>query len=141
MATVTRVNGGGQGMTAAQQEKQLAALQEGGRLTEALKVAKTLATLRGEAQGADHWQTVDARFEVDAIRCLLRQGEPAQKDYARSFALERQADALMERGRYREAQPLLEKVLAIRRTLLVEVGLLVGALALAATLSQTAPPR
>jgi copper transport protein len=32
-------------------------------------------------------------------------------------------------------------VAAIRRTLLVEVGLLVGALALAATLSQTAPPR
>jgi hypothetical protein len=47
---------------AAEQEKKLAQLQEGGLLATALKVAEALTELRSRVQGADHWQTVDARF-------------------------------------------------------------------------------
>jgi hypothetical protein len=105
---------------AAEQEKELAQLQQAGRLTEALQVAEALAELRSRKQGTDHWQAVDARMEVEVLRRVLRQSEQGQKDYARSLELHRQGIELLNRGRYREAQPLLENVLALHRSILGE---------------------
>jgi CHAT domain-containing protein/tetratricopeptide (TPR) repeat protein len=105
---------------AAQLEKKLDQLHQAGQLAEALEVAEALAQLRRKVQGADHWQTVNARFKAEALRRVLCQGEQQQKDYARSQGLQRQADELVSKGRYPQAQPLLEKVLAIRRKVLGE---------------------
>jgi tetratricopeptide (TPR) repeat protein len=102
------------------QEKHLDELQEAGKFAEALKVAEALAELRGKAQGADHWQAANARGQVDALRRVLRHGPEGRNDYARCLALQRQAETLAAKVRYREAQPLLEKVLAIRRQVLGE---------------------
>ncbi len=103
---------------AAEQEKKLAQLQQAGQFTEALKVAEALAELRTKTQGVDHWQAVDARFEVEAIRYVLKANKQEQQSYRRAFALEHEAEALTAKGRYQEAQPLLEQVLAIRRKVL-----------------------
>ena len=65
---------------AAEQEKQLERLQAAGKFEDALKVAEALAQLRGRMQGADHWQAVDARWQVEAVRRVLRQGREAQDD-------------------------------------------------------------
>jgi hypothetical protein len=88
---------------AAEQEKKLEQLQEAGQFAEALKIAEALAELRAKAQGADHWQAVDARFEVEAVRRVLKAKKEEQRSYSRSFAWQREADALMAKGRYRDA--------------------------------------
>jgi tetratricopeptide (TPR) repeat protein len=105
---------------AGEQEKQLAQLQEASKFSDALKTAEALAALRGKVQGKEHWQTVSARSEVEAIRRVLHQEKEEQTAYASIFALKRQAGILQSKGRYREAQPLREKVLAINRKVLGE---------------------
>ena len=105
---------------AAEQEKRLAELQEAGKFEDALKVAEALAELRSKIQGKEHWQAVNARSAVEAIRLVLRQGNESRKDYAGSITLQHQAGALHSKGRYTEAQPLLDKVLAIDRKVLGE---------------------
>ena len=91
---------------AAEQEKRMAELQEAGKFEDALKAAQALAELRGQVQGADHWQAVDARWVVEALGRVVRQGDEARKAYAGMAVLARQAAALEGRGRYQDAQPL-----------------------------------
>ena len=71
--------------TAAAQTRQLVPLRTAGKFEEALKVAQALAELRSKAQGADHWEAVDACWGVQALRRLLRQNERGRADYVRSF--------------------------------------------------------
>jgi tetratricopeptide (TPR) repeat protein len=111
---------GAEARQAAEHEKQLAQLQEAGKFEEALKVAEALAELRVKEQGADHWQAANARWEVEALRRVLRQRGEGRTDYAKVSSLERQANTLKSKGRYKEAQPLLEKILAICRKVLGE---------------------
>jgi tetratricopeptide (TPR) repeat protein len=105
---------------AAKLEEQLDQLRQTGKLADALKAAEALVALREHAQGADHWQAADARGAVETIRRVLRHGEEVGNAFARSFALQRQADPLVAKGRYREAQPLLAEALALRRKVLGE---------------------
>jgi tetratricopeptide (TPR) repeat protein len=102
------------------QEKKLAQLLEAGNFAEALPLAEALARRRSELQGTDHWQAADARWEVETLRRVLRQGEQAQNDLARSYAQERHAETQRAKSRYRDAQPLLEQLLATRRKVLGE---------------------
>jgi tetratricopeptide (TPR) repeat protein len=105
---------------AAEQANKLDQLEEAGQLAEALEVAEALVELRRKVQGADHWQTVNVHVDVEVLRRVLRQGEQAQKDLTRAYVLHRQAEKLRSRGRFREAQPLLEQAVALCRKLLGE---------------------
>jgi CHAT domain-containing protein len=105
---------------AVEQEKQRTQLQEAGKFKEALQVAEGLAEMRSKAQGAEHWEAVNARWTVEACRRVLRANKEEQQNYNRTSALRRQASDLEAKGRYREAQPLLEQVLAICRKVLGE---------------------
>ena len=62
---------------AAAQARQLEQLQTAGKFADALEVAQVLAELRSKAQGADHWEAVDARWEVKALRGALVPGTSA----------------------------------------------------------------
>jgi CHAT domain-containing protein/tetratricopeptide (TPR) repeat protein len=105
---------------AAEQEKCLNELQAAGQFEQALKVAEGLAELRQKVQGRDHWETANARSRVEVLRCLLGQEKDRRQEYAGVFALMAQANALQQKARYSEAQPLLEKVLALNRKVLGE---------------------
>jgi hypothetical protein len=94
--------------------------QQAGKWEEALSAAEQLLQLRQQAQGHDHWQAVNAHWQVQALRAVQGEGQELQKEYAGLPALENQAMALVARGRYREAQPLLDRALAIRRKVLGE---------------------
>jgi tetratricopeptide (TPR) repeat protein len=98
----------------------LVAAWEGGTWEEALRAAEQLLALRQKVQGTDHWEAVNARWQVEALRAAQRQSEEVRKEYAGLPDLQRQADALVAGGRYREAQPVLEKILAVRRKVLGE---------------------
>jgi tetratricopeptide (TPR) repeat protein len=101
-------------------EERLQQLREANQFAEALKLAQVLVALRTRQQGEDHWQVVDAQQTAVAIQKVLRAEKEARANYATSFAWQRRGEVLFEQGRYREAQPLLEKVLAVRRKLLGE---------------------
>jgi tetratricopeptide (TPR) repeat protein len=101
-------------------ESRLQELQQAGKFEEALAVAEELAALRTRVQGAGHWQAVNAQQVVEAVRKASRAGKEAQAKYAQSFADQREANALVAKGRYRQAQLLLEGILAIRSKVLGE---------------------
>jgi CHAT domain-containing protein/tetratricopeptide (TPR) repeat protein len=101
-------------------EERLGKAQEAGKFENALEAAEALARLRERAQGKDHWEAVTARWDAAAVRAALRQGPEGRADFARLAALSRQAEALRIKGRYREAQPLEQEALDIRRKALGE---------------------
>ncbi len=105
---------------ATEQDRQLAQMQEAGQFSEALKVAEALAELRTKAQGADHWEAVNAKWDVAALRSVVKQEEETRKEYAGTFALAREAASRESKGRFKEVQTLREKLLAIRRKVLGE---------------------
>src|SRR2546428_445495 len=77
---------------AEQQDQRLGQLKRAGSFEDALKVAKYLAALRAQAEGADHWQAADVRWEAEALRRVLRQGAEVRNDYAGVLSLAAQAD-------------------------------------------------
>jgi tetratricopeptide (TPR) repeat protein len=101
-------------------QKRLDALLRAGKFEEALASAEELARLRRERQGQEHWQAVNARFAVAAVRLALRSSKKDQDAYAASLDWQSRADALVQKGRHREALPLLEQVRDIRRKVLGE---------------------
>jgi tetratricopeptide (TPR) repeat protein len=105
---------------AAELGKRLESLQEGGKFDEALGVARELEQLRSRVQGADHYEAADARWRVEALRRVSAKDEAVRRDYAAAASWQREADALLGKGQYPQAQPLLDKVLQARRTALGE---------------------
>jgi tetratricopeptide (TPR) repeat protein len=101
-------------------EDRLGKLQEAGKWEEALKTATAIADLREQKQGKDHWQTIDARWQAEALRRVVRLGKEGQEDFSRSVTLLHRAGTHYTNRRYREAQVLFEEVLALRRKVLGE---------------------
>jgi CHAT domain-containing protein/tetratricopeptide (TPR) repeat protein len=91
-----------------------------GHFGKALKAGEALLTLRRKLQGAEHWQAVDARWHVEALRRILKQAAAARRQMAEMPSWLRQAEQADARGRPRQAQPLWEKILACDRLLLGE---------------------
>jgi tetratricopeptide (TPR) repeat protein len=104
---------------AAELEARIEQLQEAGKWEEALRAAQEITELRARVQGEEHWEAVNARWLVKALQAVQRQNKEVQKQYAGLLALDRDAERLEARG-YREAQPLRQKALDIRREVLGE---------------------
>jgi tetratricopeptide (TPR) repeat protein len=104
----------------AQQEKELFRLQQAGKFAEALALAEAVAKKRDAVQGADHWEAVNARWEVEELRQVLRQGDETRRQWVGLCAAQPKAKDLVAKGRHREAQPLLEQILALHRQVLGE---------------------
>jgi CHAT domain-containing protein/tetratricopeptide (TPR) repeat protein len=101
-------------------EERIAKLQEAGKFEDALKVAEELAELRGKLQGSDHYEAVNARWNSEALRRILRQEKAVQTEYAEVTGLTHQAEDLVRKGNYKGAVPLRQRALAIRRKALGE---------------------
>jgi CHAT domain-containing protein/tetratricopeptide (TPR) repeat protein len=101
-------------------QKEMNRLREAGQLKEALAVAERLKELRSRKQKDDHWEAVDARWQVEALQRVLAGGKEAVKTYAGIAATLAKANALEQLGRYREASPIREQLLALYRKLLDE---------------------
>jgi tetratricopeptide (TPR) repeat protein len=99
-----------------------ASAQDGdaGRFDDAVKDAQALVTLRERGQGADHWQAVDARWELVAWQRAGKAKKSDRIEYHRIRILLLYAARLQQQGQYQIAKPLFEKVLAIFRKVLGE---------------------
>ncbi len=111
---------GAEGKKAVELDKRVEVLQEAGKFEEALKLAQELEQLRRRGQGTDHWETISARWQVEAVRRALGAPEALRRDYREAASWQRQGQALFFKGQYRQAEPLLDKVLQVRRRVLGE---------------------
>jgi tetratricopeptide (TPR) repeat protein len=85
----------------------------GGEFEDARKAAEELAGLRARRQGRDHWEAVNARWQVKLFQVVLKQDAESQAEVAGLLPLWNEAEKLENKGLYREAKPLREKILAV----------------------------
>ena len=112
-----------QGEDAKQAEKlheQIAQLVEAGKLKQAVELAKAKLALHQKVQGNDHWQVLDLNWEIKVLQRRAEFSQEQQAEYQRGEAAAQNAQALEAKGRYVEAYPLREQVLAGRQKLLGE---------------------
>jgi tetratricopeptide (TPR) repeat protein/tRNA A-37 threonylcarbamoyl transferase component Bud32 len=114
----------------AEQEQRLLRLQDGlrtaigeGKAAEALRFAKATGSVLGRWQGAGHWQAIDARLAVERwqrLAQLLGEEPPHRKLLGEEHplyatSLDNLALLYRDMADYREALPLLEQALALRK--------------------------
>jgi CHAT domain-containing protein/tetratricopeptide (TPR) repeat protein len=91
-----------------------------GRFEEALRRAEALVALRQKVQGADHWQTADARWLEEQVRHILKQDAAARRDMAGVPELVREAQERQALASWHQSQVLWEKILGLHRKVLRE---------------------
>jgi CHAT domain-containing protein len=105
---------------AAELERRIKELEAADRYDEAVKTAEELLVLRRRVQGAEHHETVDVKWDLEALRKVA--ALPAERRAAwRAAAKEHSGvEQLSQQARYREAQLLLQKRLDLCREVLGE---------------------
>ena len=99
-------------------EKRIAELEDGKDYAAAAKVAMSIRDLRAKVQGQDHWERVSAEWDAKRLDALI-QATPAQIVVYRQGMRDWEAAGRQRaQGKYADAQPLLERALAIRTEVL-----------------------
>jgi CHAT domain-containing protein/tetratricopeptide (TPR) repeat protein len=101
-------------------EKKLADLWDRSHFAQALPLAQEVSELRNRVQGKDHWQAVTAAWEVKTLTKVASRPPKEQIEFAEAERAKTKGLGYYAQGKYAEAQPLLEKALAIRRDVLGE---------------------
>jgi CHAT domain-containing protein/tetratricopeptide (TPR) repeat protein len=100
---------------AAELEKKLGELVQSDKFAEAQAVARQIVELRSRVQGAEHWQTANARVQLDLLKRWERLPAAERTRLDEAAELNARVMQLWQAGKYREALPLAEKDVAIRR--------------------------
>src|SRR5438874_878488 len=79
-------------------QKEISSLITAGKLPEAQKPAEEILRIRTVSQGKDHWQTVNAHFDVEMIKAVRKHSAAEQAAYAKLSKLQQEADALRQKG-------------------------------------------
>jgi CHAT domain-containing protein/tetratricopeptide (TPR) repeat protein len=95
--------------------KGLTGPQPVGRLATALR---QIVAIRTRAQGADHWETIDARKQLEVLEWLLTAGPGKEKTFTKAAEAEQEGLRCLQRGRPSDAEPLLRQTLELRREVL-----------------------
>ena len=85
-----------------------------GRFEEVVKLCKQEVALRQRAQGRTHWQTLDARRQLEDWRRLEDVSQEDRADVWRSIELDERGGALAARGRWRDAERSYREALDLR---------------------------
>jgi tetratricopeptide (TPR) repeat protein len=111
----------------AEEQRQVAALTRrmnqqagGGDFEEAERLARDVLALRERVQGKRHWQSVDARLEVEHWQRLRAVPVAYRGEVGQGLRVVAKADALRARGRYREAEQAGREALALLKKALGE---------------------
>jgi len=101
-------------------EGTFAKLVETGQFTAALTPARSILELRTRVQGADHWQTAEARWDLQTVEQAIRKPAADQAELAHAVRFVHQGDDLYQRSGYAEAEPLYRAALETFRRVLGE---------------------
>jgi tetratricopeptide (TPR) repeat protein len=75
-----------------------------GRFGEAMTPAREVLEIHTRLQGAEHWETVNARYQLDSLKQLASLPEEGQRAMLSARSESRRAIALEARAEYREAE-------------------------------------
>jgi tetratricopeptide (TPR) repeat protein len=98
---------------AAALQRRVSELKQVDRLPEAIAAARQLLELRQQVQGPDHWEAVEAREQLAALRHLARQPDDVRRDERRVADLLGQVMDDQKAGRLREAAQAFRQIVAI----------------------------
>jgi tetratricopeptide (TPR) repeat protein len=90
------------------------------RWDEAIARAEERLALRSRIQGPKHFETVNARWVLEALRQVAPMPKEDRVVYRSAETLTKQAQTLNAQVKYAQAQPLYEKALEIRRRFLTD---------------------
>jgi tetratricopeptide (TPR) repeat protein len=96
-------------------EKKVDELRRAGKNAEAREPARAALEIHRRVQGDDHWQTGDARRMLQRLQRIAGLPAQAQAELAEAMKVYEEVLKLYQRGRYREAVPLLRRVLTTRQ--------------------------
>jgi tetratricopeptide (TPR) repeat protein len=96
-------------------EKQITDLRRTGKYAEAQAPAREFLQLRGRGQGENHWQTADARRLLQTLEHIAALPPDARAELTVADQLYQEVSEVDRRGRYREAVPLLQRILEVRQ--------------------------
>src|SRR5262245_2514599 len=100
--------------------KRIDELREKDRYAEALQAAEELLALRRRVQGADHYEAVNAQWDVEALKQVAALPEERRAAYGALDRGKQEAYQLVRKGRFAQALPLLQRLLEQRRRVLGE---------------------
>src|SRR5262245_36043279 len=100
----------------AELDQQVRELNEAGRYSEGIKPAREAFEIRSRELGPTHWQTVNAKNSLDTFVAIAALPKSAQDELTGARKLENEGFLqLWEKGQYREALPVAERIAAIRQ--------------------------
>ncbi len=103
-----------------QRGQRLAVAGNQGDFDKALTLARAVEVLRTKVQGPSHWETINARFEVERWARLAKVPVADRKAVGETLAKHNQAGELYRQGKYAEALSLNRDALAVCKRLLGE---------------------
>jgi CHAT domain-containing protein len=101
-------------------EKKLAALLRADQNAEAQEVARQIVEQRESVQGADHWQTADARRLLEELKRQAHLSDAERAQLREAAALHRRCLELRRAGKVQEALSLARESAALHRKLFGE---------------------
>jgi tetratricopeptide (TPR) repeat protein len=100
--------------------KSIDAARNADRWDEAVARAEELLLLRTRVQGPKHFETVSDEWRLKTLRRVALMAHEDRITYQSAGTMYEQADTFVSKGRYAQAQPLVERLLEIRRRLLTD---------------------
>ncbi len=94
--------------TAAMLQKRTKTAEEADQYKEAITLQEELQALRSKYQGADHWETIDTKWYLDAIRKVAALSPKQRADWRKVCLGIDEAKHLEARAQYAKAQSLWE---------------------------------
>ncbi len=94
---------------AAELQEKINAAEKADQYDQAIKLHEELVALRTTAQGAEHWETVNARWQLDAARKVAALTAQQRDGWREAVQGAFEAQKLEAKGRYADAQPLWEE--------------------------------
>jgi tetratricopeptide (TPR) repeat protein len=101
-------------------EREMAELKWSGKFAEAQEPARKILAIRTRMQGADHWQTADSERQARTLAQVAASSPEVRAEFTSLYRIVADADDLMQRARYAEAEPLLRKAMTICERVLGE---------------------
>jgi CHAT domain-containing protein len=102
---------------AADLEKQISERLQASQWAEAVMAAQEVLALRQRLQGAEHWQTISARWYAVTLQKLAAGSADDRAAWASAGRLTREGHALFQKRRPAEAESLLQQALELYRQL------------------------
>jgi hypothetical protein len=111
-----RVLKGDSAKRVAELDQQVHDLYEAGRYAEAIKPAREAFDIRSRELGSTHWHTVNTKNNLDLFIAVAALPKSTQDELTKARKLENdELVKLWDKGQYRQALPIAERIVSIRQ--------------------------